>query len=106
MYNIDITGPAEQDIRKAVEYIDTELQNRVAAENLLDNIEKAIFSLSGMPMRYPLVADKVLASQGFRFLPVNNYLVFYIVRENRKTVVIERIIYKRRNWATILKEEK
>jgi len=106
MYNIDITGPAEQDIRKAVEYIDTELQNRVAAENFLDDIEKSIFSLANMPMRYPLVADKVLARQGFRFFPVNNYFVFYIVRKNTKTVVIERVLYKRRNWATILKEEK
>jgi plasmid stabilization system protein ParE len=106
MYNIDITGPAEQDIRKAVEYIDTELQNRIAAENLLDDIENAILSLSEMPLRHSLVADKALASQGFRFVPVNNYLVFYIVRESRKTVVIERVIYKKRNWATILKEEK
>jgi len=105
MYNIDITEPAEQDIRKAVEYIDTELQNRVAAENLLDDIEKAIFSLSDMPMRHPLVADKVLARHGIRFFPVNNYLVFYIVRKNKKTVVIERVLYKRRNWATILKEK-
>jgi len=46
MYDIDITGPAEQDIRKAVEYVDKELHNRTAAENLLDDVEKAIFSLS------------------------------------------------------------
>ena len=105
MYNIIITEPAEQDIRKAVEYIDTELQNRVAAENLLDELEKAIFSLADMPLRYPLVADKVLASQGIRFFPVNNYLVFYVVRKAKKTVVIERVIYKRRNWVTILKSE-
>ena len=104
MYSIDITEPAEQDIRKAAEYIDTELQNRAAAEKFLDDIEKAIFSLADMPLRYPLVADKILARQGFRFFPVNNYLVFYIVR--KKIVVIERVIYKRRNWATILKEEK
>jgi len=105
MYNIIITEPAEQDIRKAVEYIDTELQNRAAAENLLDDLEKAIFSLADMPMRYPLVADKVLASQGIRFFPVNNYLVFYAVRKTEKTVVIERVIYKRRDWAAILKNK-
>ena len=104
MYNIDITEPSERDIRKAVEYIDTELQNRIAAENLLDDIEKAILSLSDMTLRYPLVADKVLESQGFRFFPVNNYLLFYIVRKDRKTVVIERVMYKRRDWLTILKE--
>ena len=59
-----------------------------------------------MPLRYPLVADKVLAGQGIRFFPVNNYLVFYAVRKNKKTVVIERVIYKRRDWLAILKEER
>jgi toxin ParE1/3/4 len=104
MYDIDITAPAEQDIRKAVEYIDVELHNRIAAENLLDDVEKAIFSLSEMPLRYPLAADKLLAHRGIRFFPIHNYLVFYIVREDRKTVVIERFIYKGRNWTAILKE--
>ena len=105
MYNIDITGPAEQDIRKAVEYIDEELHNRTAAENLLNDVEKAIFSLSEMPSRYPLVADKLLANQGVRIIPVNNYLVFYIIREEIKTIMIVRFLYKKRNWATILKDE-
>ena len=105
MYDIDITEPAEQDIRKTIEYIDEELHNRTAAEKLLNDVEDAIFSLSEMPQRYRLVSDRVLASQGIRFLPVNNYLVFYVVREEAKMVVIERFLYKRRNWATILKEK-
>ena len=42
MYNIIISESAEQDIRKAVEYIDEELQNRIAAENFLDDIDKTV----------------------------------------------------------------
>ena len=105
MYHINISELAEQDIRKAIEYIDTELQNRTAAENLLGDVEKAIFSLEDMPLRYPLAPDNVLAGWGIRFFPVHKYLVFYVVREQTKTVVIERFLYHRRDWATILKEE-
>ena len=104
MYHIDISEPAEQDIRKAIEYIDSELKNRTAAENLLNDVEEAIFSLTDMPMRYPLVADDVLADWGIRIFPVHNYLVFYVVRENTKTVVIQRFLYKRRDWESILKD--
>ena len=105
MYHIDISEPAERDIRKAIAYIDDELQNRTAAEKPLDDVEKAIFSLTDMPMRYPLVTDKILAGWGIRYFSVNNYLVFYVVREKTKTVVIERLLYKRRDWAAILKEK-
>jgi len=105
MYNIDISEPAGQDIRQAVAYIDEELQNRIAAEKLLDDVEKAILSLTDMPLRYPLVSDKILAGWGIRYFSVNNYLIFYVVREKTKNVVIERFLYKRRDWMAILKEK-
>ena len=105
MYNIVISEPAEQDIRSAVEYIDEELQNRTAAENFLDDIDKAVLSLGDMPLRYSLVADSQLAGWGIRYFPVKNYIVFYVVREKTKTVVIERVLYKRRDWEAILKDD-
>ena len=105
MYNIVISEPAEQDIRNAVEYIDEELQNRAAAENFLDDIDKAVLSLTDMPLRYPLVADEILAGWGIRSFPVNNYLVFYVVRTKTKTGVIERVLYKKRDWEAILKND-
>ena len=104
MYNIEISEPAEQDIQKTIMYIDEELQNRTAAEKLLDDVEKAIVSLTDMPLRYPLASDKTLAGLGIRYFAVNNYLVFYAVREKTKTIVIERFLHKRRDWDTILKE--
>ena len=102
MYHIDITEYAEQDMRKAAEYITVDLHNKPAVERLLNDAEEAIYSLEEMPLRYPLVTDEILARQGFRFFAVRNYLVFYIVREERKTVVIERFLYGRRDWAAIL----
>ena len=105
MYHIDISESAERDIRQAIAYIEEELQNRTSAEKLLDDVEKAILSLTDMPLRYPLAADKILASWGIRYFSVNNYFIFYVVREKTKTVVIERFLYKRRDWTAILKEK-
>jgi len=101
-YKSDITKPAELDIAEAVRYIAIELRNLTAANNLLDDIEKAVESLNKMPKRYPLVKDEFLASLGFRFMPVNNYLVFYIVRDEKKTVTVERVLHSRRNWSYML----
>jgi plasmid stabilization system protein ParE len=103
MYLVNITGPAEQDIWEAAYYIARELQNRIAAERLLNEIDEAVFSLAEMPLRYALVDDEVLALQGMRSFSVQNYLVFYMVREKSNMVMIERFLYGRRDWAAILR---
>jgi len=105
LYHIEITQPAETDIKEAVKYITEQLLNPSVAGKLLDDSEQAIFSLNNMPHRYALVKDDDLARLGFRFMHVNNYLVFYIIREEKKTVVIQRFLYGRRDWENILKYE-
>ena len=105
MYYINITSLAETDIYEAAIYIKEQLLNPSAADNLIDAVEMAINSLSAMPSRHALVNDDSLANEGIRFMPVKNYLIFYTVREERKTVVIQRFLYGRRDWVTILKGE-
>jgi toxin ParE1/3/4 len=104
-YHVEITEPAETDIAEAAAYIQGELQNPSAAVRLLDDIDAAVYSLEEMPARYARVKDEELAALGFRFVSVHNYLLFYIIREKSKKVVIERFLYGRRDWLSILKGE-
>lgn len=103
MYNIKITEPAKEDIKSVIYYISVDLRNPVAAQNMLNFIETEIKSLSEMPFRHPLVEDAVLAQNGFRLIQVKNYLVFYTVREKSNSVIIQRVLYSRRDWLNILK---
>ena len=102
MYKTIITQPAELDIAEAARYIAKELQNPAAADKLLDDIANAVVSLEKMPKRHALVKNDHLASLGFRFLPVHNYLIFYIIREGKKYVTIERFLHNRRDWIHII----
>ncbi|MDO4178361.1 MAG: type II toxin-antitoxin system RelE/ParE family toxin [Phascolarctobacterium sp.] len=102
MYKIIITKTAEQDILASVLYIAHQSQNRKAAEDLYGAILATINSLSTYPSRYPVVNDSVLAKHGFRIVPIKNYLVFYIVREETQTIVVERFLYAKRNWVQLL----
>ena len=103
MYNIKITAPAKKDIKSAISYIANDLHNPQAAENTLNLFEKEINTLSELPMRQPLVKDEFLAQNGFRIIQVNNYLVFYTVREEEKQVTVQRVLYNRRDWMNLLK---
>lgn len=102
MYETVITEPAELDIADAARYIAKELQSPVAANKLLDDIENAVASLKNMPKRHGLVKNEYLASLGFRFFMVHNYLVIYIVRDDIKSVIIERFLHNRRDWIHII----
>lgn len=49
MYRIDMTGVAKVDILAVAKYIKNELQNPIAADNLLDNVDDAVQRLCTMP---------------------------------------------------------
>lgn len=65
---------------------------------------KEIRLLDEMPMRHRLYDDEPWHSQGVRFFPVDNYLVFYLPDETKNTVYIVRIIYSGRDIKKQLSE--
>ncbi len=103
MYKIIVTDPAHKDLMDAVSYISNELKNKQAAFSLIDLVEETVNSLTNMPERYAVVDDETLAREGFRFITIKNYLLFYIVRKESETVVVQRFLYARRDWSNILK---
>ena len=104
MYHVNTTETAERDLLDAAIYIAQTLSNKAAANRLLDKADTAAKSLSQNPMRQPLVNNEFLAAKGLRSLPVNNYLLFYVVRENTKSVNIIRFIHSRRDWKNLFDE--
>ena len=54
---------------------------------------KTIRSLGEMPMRHQLYGEEPWRSRGIRFLPIDNYLIFYLPKEPQNTVNIIRIMY-------------
>jgi len=101
-YRVDLSEPAENDLRDIVRYIAAQLSAPITALNMMETIEKAIEKLSDMPQSYPPVIDDRLSSTGYRKLNVKNYIVFFSINEKDKVVDVERILYARRDWLRIL----
>ena len=103
-YNIYITATAERDFMRAADHIEVVLQNQTAVDDLLDDAEKQINSLSDFPEKFRLVDDPVLASWGIRFVIVNGYLAFYTISEEENRVIIVRFLFQKSNWNAILRQ--
>ena len=102
-YSLNITDIAEEDILVTVRYITNVLKNSVAANNLLDEIEKHEKILEETPGIYPFVHDEYLAGKGLKYVKIKNFLLFYTVDKKNKIVNIIRFLYGPRDWKNILK---
>jgi plasmid stabilization system protein ParE len=103
-YDIHITSAAERDIIRAADHIEFNLKNPKAADDLLDEAEKQINSLSDFPEKFQLVDDSVLASWGIRFVIINGYLAFYTISEEKNLVIVVRFLFQKSNWNAILRQ--
>jgi toxin ParE1/3/4 len=101
-YRIDISEPAENDLRDIVRYISAQLSAPMTALKMMDTVEEAIMGLAVMPQKCPPVTDERLAMMGYRKLLVKKHIVFFTVDEKSKIVDVERILYARRDWHHIL----
>lgn len=102
IYQIRITKTAERDLEDALNYIEFNLKNPIAADNLLNKAQEKISMLSDFPEAHALIDDPVLSIWGIRLIPIDNYLAFYTIIGD--TVYIVRFLYGKRDWASILKQ--
>lgn len=105
MYQINITEAAHADLQNAALYTAVTLNNKTAANRLLDLTNEKISFLSHSPYINALVKDSFLASNGIRIQIINNYLAFYIIREKSQSISVIRFLYSRRDWISILKND-
>lgn len=104
IFNVVYSSEARQDLRDIYEYIAYELLEPDTAAGQTNRIMKAARSLEQMPMRHRLYEEEPWHSQGLRFLPVDNYLIFYLPDETNNIVNIIRIMYGGRDVKRQLSE--
>lgn len=102
MYKLVYLPIAKEDITKVVLYITEHLKATKAAIDLLNSIETSILKLAEFPYSYKVYKTANEYENEYRILPVKNYLIFYTVNEEEKTVTIYRVIYSKRNLDNLI----
>ena len=102
VYKVNLTDHAESDLREIARYISSQLNAPTTALNMVRTVKTSIAKLRTSPFAHPLVKDERLASIGYRALFIKNYYAFYIVNKKEKAVTVDRILYGRRDWQSLL----
>ena len=96
-YEVEIAKQAGVDLREIYEYIAFALLSPINAAGQLDRLEAAIESLAEMPARHPEYKKEPWKSRGLRFVPVDNYLVFFIPNDEKSLVTVIRVMHGARD---------
>ena len=97
-YHVKLLSQALQQLDEIYEYITNELKAQIDAENLIDKLEEAIFSLEIMPYRFPKRRAGVFANKNYRQIFVKNFCIVYRVDEVKKEVIVVAVRYSRSNF--------
>jgi len=100
MNKLSISPDARKDLEAIKTYISDELENPIAAVNVVSRITKSIKNLKDMPGVGTPLSSKVPFDTDYRFLVCGNYIAFY--RYEDKTIYVDRVLYGRRDYVKIL----
>ena len=97
---IRVTHAALNDLKEIKSYIENDLSNPIAANNVIKRIIEDYSCLEISPHMGRSLSTKVPFGTAYRFIVSGNYLVFYKVDD--EYVSIYRILYGRRDYLKII----
>lgn len=102
LYEVEITQEALKDMEQLYNHIAYTLQSPENAIGQYNRIAEAILKLDNMPERFRIIASEFDYSSGLRRMVVDNYSVFYVIKENR--VVVMSVLYSASDMEQRLKK--
>lgn len=102
-YQVLISPEALEDLQNIYDYIAYEKKSIINAESQLSRLQDEILKLDLMPKSFKLYPKEPWKSKGLRYFPVDNFLIFYLTDNKKKSVNILRVIYGKMNLDKIWK---
>ncbi len=91
---------AKEDLIKIKNYIESDLENPLAADNVIRGILDCAKQLEIFPESGSKLNEKIKAETDYRYLISGNYMIFYTIDSD--LIRISRIIYGKRDYPQLL----
>ena len=102
MAKVKYAPEAQNDLVAIKSYIKNDLGNSTAAESVIKRITKKGRLLETAPQIGTPLSSVIDIDTDYRFIRAGNYLSFYRYNEYDNTCYIDRVLYIRRDYLTIL----
>ena len=103
-YSVRITDYALEQLQEIQRYIAFSLQAPDTAARWREKLKKELGTLSCFPNRVPLTEEEAWHSEGIHKMIIGNYLAYFWINEEGRTVQIISVIYVKRDQARQLEK--
>jgi len=97
-YNVRVSPAAQNDFLDIANHLGTLVPEEAAQR--YDSFMEKIRMLAATPESCPFARDAQLRLRGYRMLPIDSHIVFYVI--NGKTIELRRILYSRRQYERLV----
>lgn len=97
-YDVKLSIRAKKDLMSIVSYIKDELKEPNIAKKYAKILKTEIESLEYFPQKYSIIDNEKIKDLNMRKHIIKNYIAFYRINEEKKTVNLDRIIYGASDW--------
>lgn len=101
-YKVNVANEALYDLISIYNYIALELKEPYYAKNQISRIRSSISSLEVFPLRNKVVEWDPWSTIGVRQMPIDNFIIYYVVNENESIVTVLRVFYGKRDIKNII----
>ena len=101
-YFVDIMALAEEDLEAIYVYYYKESQEAEVAAKVTGALKESILGLKFMPKSHPMAREPRLRKEGVRKLICGEYVVPFLIDEDKKIVSVIRVFHGKMNYQKYL----
>lgn len=102
-YIVEISETAEQDLENLISYLRHNLAGDIIADKYKILFKQELKDLENVAGSMPILNESLTGHKDIRKINVRNYIVFYIVDEEKYKAVVLRIGHAFMDWEKYLK---
>ncbi len=103
-YSVNLTDTAKQDLREIAIWIAQKSKDIEVAKKYVEELREECKNLASLPDRGAFPKDRILRSAGYRYIVYEEYLIFYLIDNERHIVNIMSIFNAKRDYFRVMRK--
>ena len=103
-YTVNLTDTAKQDLRDIAIWIAQKAKDIEVAKNFVRELRDECKKLISLPDRGAVPKDRILRSAGYRYIVYEEYLIFYLIDNERHLVNIMSIFNAKKDYFKVMRK--
>ena len=104
-YIVELSETAEQDLENIISYLKYDLAGDIIADKYKMLFKQKLKDLENVAGSMTILDESLTGHKNIRKINVRNYIIFYVIDEEKNKAIVVRIGHAFMDWEKYLKDE-